>query len=73
MGQEERLAGLAFTWKNGQAYTGNWKDDHDRLRAGDDAARRPRTLPRDNHSGRSTRQSVKLTLLVNRRLQGRLS
>jgi hypothetical protein len=23
--QEERLAGLALTWKNDQAYTGNWE------------------------------------------------
>lgn len=28
MGQEDRLAGLTFTWKNYQAYSGNWEHDH---------------------------------------------
>jgi hypothetical protein len=28
MGQEGRLAGLAFTWKNYQAYSGNWDHEH---------------------------------------------
>jgi hypothetical protein len=28
MGQEDQLAGLAFTWKLYQAYSGNWEHDH---------------------------------------------
>jgi hypothetical protein len=28
IGQEDRLAGLAFAWKNYQAYSGNWDHDH---------------------------------------------
>ena len=28
MGQESYLAGLAFTWRSYQTYTGNWEHDH---------------------------------------------